>query len=506
MSLSEKIKSQITLSKFIEEKTGVKFTQKGKNLWCRCPLHGEKTGSFVVYDYKQFFYCFGCHAHGDVFGFLMAYENKSFTQVLQDLCENLGLRYSSSEHRIEENALQIILQQAYEHYKSNLYKFEFALKYAKERHIDKYEGIGYANENDVIDHLLQKGHRMASILKSGIITTSNTDRLRNRIIFPIFNNNKVVAFAGRTMNEEIKPKYINYSETDLFQKQLCLFNDNFSRKSAPVVITEGYIDAIAIHLNTKYNGVCIMGTSLSSEQLFKALKINKMVYLMFDNDLAGQQAIERNLDNILAIIQPGDHVYICTPIQCKDADELLNNMSEEHFERTISESLRLSEWIKANIHKNDDESIESKSIIFEKVQQITSKITNKSIQIAYEKYLTKPNYIRKKQEKYSSVIECENIIMNILTKYPTLWIYFFDTLSVYSFSNKTYREINDFLCSYLIRKNFNKEMFLKAFEEKKYLLVKNKQIVNNFPHIIFSEEFSKSYVGDLLNFLQRQDN
>lgn len=501
MSLSEKIKEKIVLSKFIEEKAKVKFVQKGKNLWCRCPIHGEKTASFVVYDYKQFFYCFGCHAHGDVFGFLMAYENKTFSQVLQDLCQELGMRYNSSESKTEENTLQIILQHAYEHYKSNLHKFSYALEYAKNRKIQNYSHLGYAHENDVIDYLLQKGYRMDVILQAGITTQTQNDRLKNRIVFPIFNNNKVVAFAGRAMNEDIKPKYINYSETDLFQKQLCLFNDNCANKPAPVVITEGYIDAIAVHMNTKYNGVSIMGTNLSSEQLFKALRISKIIYLMFDNDLAGQQAIERNLDNILAIIQPGDYIYICQQMLCKDADEILNTLSEEHFDRAISQSMRLSEWIKDSIYKNDDQSAESKSVILNNIQQIISKISNKSIQIAYEKYLTRPNYLRKKTEEYSSIIECENIIITILYNYPSLWIECFDNLSVYAFRNKTYREINDFLCSYLIRCNFQRDAFLNAFNQKKHSLTKNKQIINNFPHIMFSEEFSKSYANDLLGFL-----
>jgi DNA primase len=501
MSISEKIKKQIVLSKFIEQKANVKFTQKGKNLWCRCPLHGEKTASFVVYDYKEFFYCFGCHAHGDVFGFLMAYENKTFSQVLQDLCQQFDIRYHSGEQRTDENVLQTILQQSYEHYKSNINKFAFAHEYAKSRKIFMYEHLGYAHENDVIDYLLQKGHRMEAISKAGIITQTNNDRLKNRIVFPIFNKNKVVAFAGRAMNDDIKPKYINYSETDLFHKQLCLFNENTANKSAPVIITEGYIDAIAIHTNTKYNGISIMGTSLSSEQLFKALRINRVIYLMFDNDTAGQQAIERNMDNILSIIQPGDHVYICTSMPCKDADEILNTMSLEHFERVILQSPRLSEWIKDYIYKDDDNSAESKSMILNQIQQIISKITNKSIQIAYERYLTKPKYTRVIKQEYSSTIECENIVMSILYHCPLLWIAQFDTLSIYEFNNKTYREINDFLCSQLIRGNFNNDLFLRAFEYRKHLLLKNKQIINNFPHIMFNEEFSKSYLSDLLGFL-----
>lgn len=507
MSFVEKIKQSIILSKFVGERANVKFVRKGQRLWSCCPFHNEDTPSFIVDDSKCFFYCFGCEKGGDVFSFLEKYENKNFSEASKFLCEYLNIPFKTNDY---DNSIYNILSIVHEVYRNNYLKSALAQEYVKKRNLSHYDDIGYSHENDVVDVLLQKGYRIEQINKAGICTANGYDRLKNRLIFTIYHGGKIVGFAGRSITN-IMPKYINSPETEIFYKQMCLFNDNRANKLHKVIITEGYIDAIQLQFYNagdnnlpSYNAVSVMGTTISSEQMLKALQINNTVYIMLDNDVAGRSAIYRNLPNILSVIRPGDHIYICHPpeyyvdVSVKDADDILNNLGEVHIKNCINNAKLLSTWIYDYIHQTNSYLPEENAQKLELINSIVNYIHNPSVKLAYKKFLYKTQYIRQNHNIYDIILQKEDYIMYVVSKVPNAWIENYLLFQKYIFRNKTYKQINtllqlkilDNIDNYLICVDIFSQVFNKYF---------NKSIKNpGLSHIILKEVFAITYVKDIL--------
>jgi DNA primase len=364
--------------------------------------------------------------------------------------------------------------------------------------------LGYANQNQVVLELM-KNYTLEDIKNSGIISMGNYDRLRNRIIFPIFNEKKeCISFGGRTLKDE-KPKYINSNETDVFHKGLSLYNVNYLATSyvqIPIIyLVEGYIDVIIMYKYGYPNTVASMGTSVSKSQLFIILKRTKKICLIFDGDEAGEKAAERTINILLTMINSTYEIIICSLPKGADPDNFLRNNLPKDMENFYK---NLFDYLISNIIKDLDlKNPRDVSDGFERLYNYINNIENPSLKASYKLllenklkdliYETKRNSekkIIKKTLPYISNRE-ENIIM-IIVSYPDLLHEFVEHLALVGFKDFELDKIKNNLLLHYNTSNFN-NILLKFQEETRI-----KNLLENNRLLLLKKDFCKKYLYDLL--------
>ena len=302
----EKIKNKILLSGEIEKKT--RLTKKGKDFWCCCLFHEEKTPSFKINDNQGSFYCFGCGAKGDIFTIYTDLYNYTFQDAVKELAQKAGINivYKEFKKIKEENTVFEILELSCEWFHNNLKNPEAiqCQKYLQFRKlstdtIKKFKlGYSFNSQSTLFDYLKEKLFKEDEIIKSNIIKIDNKNKIKDyfykRLIFPILDERgKVVGFGGRALDKS-QPKYINSPESNFFQKRKLLFNlveaKNVARKKNNLLICEGYMDVISLYQNGIQSVVAPLGTALTEEQLSLAWKYSSKPTIMFDGDKAGLRA------------------------------------------------------------------------------------------------------------------------------------------------------------------------------------------------------------------------
>ena len=266
--------------------TYVKLQKKGSSYFGLCPFHNEKSPSFSVSRQKQMYYCFGCGAGGNVFTFLMEYENFTFVEALRYLADRAGVElpkpeYSEEERRrADEKAILLEIQKkAAQYYYVQLKspQGQQAMNYLKGRKLDdetiKAFGLGYSSKysNSLYQFLKSQGYQDEMLAKSGLITMDEKngphDKFWNRVMFPIMDaNNRVIGFGGRVMGDA-KPKYLNSPETPVFDKSRNLYGLNRARTTRKpyFLLCEGYMDVISLHQAGFTNAVASLGTALTPD-------------------------------------------------------------------------------------------------------------------------------------------------------------------------------------------------------------------------------------------------
>jgi len=334
----------------------VRLQKKGSSYFGLCPFHNEKSPSFSVSRQKQMFYCFGCGAGGNVFTFLMEYENFSFLEALKFLAERAGVDLPEMEYSKEakEKAdLKAVLleinklaaQYFYVQLKNK--QGEAAYRYLKNRALDdeiiKAFGLGYSNKysDDLYRYLKSKGYKDDVISKAGLISFDEKqgvyDKFWNRVMFPIMDvNNRVIGFGGRVMGDA-KPKYLNSPETLVFDKSRNLYGLNRARTSRKpyFLLCEGYMDVISLHQAGFNNAVASLGTSLTPGHASLIKRYVNEVYLTYDSDEAGTKAALRALPILKEV---GITARIIRMDPYKDPDEFIKNLGPEAFEERISKA------------------------------------------------------------------------------------------------------------------------------------------------------------------------
>lgn len=310
------IREKIDVADFIRQY--VQLTPAGKNLKGLCPFHKEKSPSFVVSPDRQIWHCFGCGAGGDIFGFLMKFENIEFIEALKILAERAGISIAQIGNADQKkyDALYEINRIAKDFFKSSLNEDlgRPSLKYLTERGlkketIDEFEvGIALPINDALTRHLTKMGYSVADVERAGIAfkTERGTywDRFRNRIMFPLYNHfGKVIGFTGRVMpgNESADiGKYVNSPETPIYNKSKVLYGffktKNDIRTANSAVIVEGQMDFLMAYQDGVKNLVATSGTALTPEHLKTMRRLAENVVLSFDNDSAGRAAAERTID------------------------------------------------------------------------------------------------------------------------------------------------------------------------------------------------------------------
>ncbi len=332
----------------------VKLQKKGNSYFGLCPFHNEKSPSLSVSRDKQMYYCFGCGAGGNVFTFIMEYENFSFVEALKYLAERAGVELPQMEYSREEqekrdlrNALLEINKLAAKYYYAQLKteKGRTAWKYLKERGLDDetivHFGLGYSNKysDDLSRYLKTMGYSEELQQKAGLVTIDEKhgvhDKFWNRVMFPIMDvNNRVIGFGGRVMGDA-KPKYLNSPETMIFDKSRNLYGLHRARTSRKpyFIVCEGYMDVIALHQAGFQNAVASLGTALTSGHASLIKRYVKDVYLTYDSDEAGTRAALRAAPILKA---SGINTKVIRMEPYKDPDEFIKNLGAEAFEERIT--------------------------------------------------------------------------------------------------------------------------------------------------------------------------
>ena len=283
----------------------VKLTRKGSSYFGLCPFHNEKTPSFSVTPGKQMYYCFGCGAGGNVFNFIMEYENFTFGEALKYLADRAGVELPKIEYskEVREKAkekselLEINKQAAqYYYYQLRTEKGAAGYQYLSGRGLTdetmRSFGLGYSDKfsDGLYRYLKSKGYKDDRLRESGLFNVDERhgmyDKFWNRVIFPIMDvNNRVIGFGGRVMGDG-KPKYLNSPETKIFDKSRNLYGLNVARKTRKnyIILCEGYMDVISMHQAGFTNAVASLGTALTSGHASLLKRYTQEVLLLYDSD------------------------------------------------------------------------------------------------------------------------------------------------------------------------------------------------------------------------------
>lgn len=334
----------------------VKLKKQGATYFGLCPFHNEKSPSFSVTPGKQMYYCFGCGEGGNVYSFIMKYENYSFVEAVKMLADRAGItlpeaEYSEEERKIADlraNLLEINKKAAmYFHHQLKSEKGKIGLKYFNERGLDNETivrfGLGYSTKtsNDLYQYMKTFGYSDDILKESGLFSFSEKgtyDKFWNRVMFPILDiNSRVIGFGGRVMGEG-EPKYLNSPETKIFEKSRNLYGMNFARISRKpyLLICEGYMDVIALHRAGFTNAVAALGTAFTDQHAMLIKRYVKEVVLTFDSDGAGRKAALRAIP-ILKRAGIAMKVLDMTPY--KDPDEFIKNLGADEYQKRIDNAM-----------------------------------------------------------------------------------------------------------------------------------------------------------------------
>ena len=334
----------------------VKLTRKGSSYFGLCPFHNEKTPSFSVTPGKQMYYCFGCGAGGNVFNFIMEYENYTFGEALKHLADRAGVELPQIEYskevreKAQERAelLEINKQAAqYFYYQLRTEKGAQGYQYLTGRGLSEETmrkfGLGYSDKfgGGLYQFLKSKGYGDDRLRESGLFNVDERhgmyDKFWNRVIFPIMDvNNRVIGFGGRVMGDG-KPKYLNSPETKIFVKSRNLYGLNVARTTRRkyLILCEGYMDVISMHQAGFTNAVASLGTALTSGHASLLKRYTQEVLLLYDSDEAGVRAALRAIP-ILREAGVNSRVVNLRPY--KDPDEFIKNLGAEAFEERLEQA------------------------------------------------------------------------------------------------------------------------------------------------------------------------
>ena len=334
--------------------TYVPLKQKGNRYWGLCPFHHEKTASFSVNPEKQLYYCFGCGASGNAYGFLMQMENIDFPEAVRRLAERAHIPLPEEAETPAEMAARALKERLKEmHSAAGRFYYEclhgpegrVALTYLENRQISpaiaRRFGLGYAPGREQLRrHLEGLGYTATELEKSGLFLPGREggplrDRFYERLMFPIFDGNgRCIGFGGRILGKG-EPKYLNSPETVIFNKSQTLYGLHFAKKTRKreLILVEGYMDLLTVVQAGFPNVVAGLGTALNQEHVRVLQKVCDSVILLYDSDEAGRKAAQRAIPLLLA---GGLGVRVASVPDGKDPDEFIKAHGPQAFARVIA--------------------------------------------------------------------------------------------------------------------------------------------------------------------------
>ena len=407
MQFSKEFIEQVRAGNPIVDVVGsyVPLTRKQNNYWACCPFHEEKTPSFSVSPDKEFFYCFGCHAGGDVFQFVQKIENISFPESVEKLAQRIGLEIPKTdlspaerEREEERQRLYEICDLAASYFHNCLTKTRMGaagIDYFKKRGlsaqtiVDFKLGFAPPQWDRLYRDFRERGYREKDLIKSGLCLTKNGktyDRFRGRCMFPIRDDKgRVVAFGGRII-EEGEPKYLNSPESPIFHKGDLLFAMERARKeirkTKQAVLVEGYMDVVGVHNLGVTNVVASLGTAFTQRQAQLLRRICDVAIVAYDMDRAGREATRRA---IVIARETGLKLRIATLPDGKDPDEYIKQHGANAWEDVITMAQNVLDYrLDEIIAAHDATSTDGKNMI---VQEFVPEIMQTDNAITIDSYL-----------------------------------------------------------------------------------------------------------------------
>lgn len=400
---------QLKMANPIEQVMGryVDLIRTGGTYKCRCPFHSERTPSCVVYANTQdpHFYCFGCHTGGDVITFIMKMENMPYIDAVKMLAENAGIpmpeqdKRDSGESNLRYRILELNREAARYFFSQLTGADKRGLAYLKNRALTpetiKKFGLGYAGDSweGLCQAMRAKGFTEEELLAANLAMRNEKsgrlrDRFHSRVMFPIFDlRGSVIAFGGRTLDPDGKPKYLNSTDTLVYNKRRQLFALNIAAKSQSkrAILAEGYMDVIALHQAGFTNAVASLGTALTVEQcrLLQQHRFEEVV-IAYDADFAGQDAAMRSLR---AMREVGLRAYRLQLHDAKDPDEFIKKFGAPEFRRLLEHASGAVEFELAQCKTVPDEGTESGTVeALERSVKVLAQIEN---ELEREVYISK---------------------------------------------------------------------------------------------------------------------
>ena len=351
----------------------VQLKKAGANFSGLCPFHAEKSPSFTVSPSKQFYHCFGCGKNGNAIGFMMDHAGMSFIEAVKDLAQQYGMqvpeedaspqdRERAAEQRHKQTTLSDVLEKAGEAYRKQLKDSPQAVEYLKGRglsgDIAKQFGLGYAPQGWRSLASVFANYDDPLLVESGLVILNQDedggeekryDRFRDRIMFPIRNvKGECIGFGGRVLGDE-KPKYLNSPETPVFSKGRELYGlfeaRTALREQGYVLVTEGYMDVVALAQLGFPNAVATLGTACTTEHVQKLFRFTDSVVFSFDGDAAGRRAARKALDGAMPYATDVRSVKFLFLPQEHDPDSYIREFGKEGFARCVSEAVPLSRFM-----------------------------------------------------------------------------------------------------------------------------------------------------------------
>lgn len=384
--LIREIESKIDIVELISET--VSLNRKGNRYWGLCPFHQEKTSSFSVSREKQMYYCFGCHAGGNIFSYLMKRDGLEFREALELLAAKAGVDLAVSKSKKNQdlhkqmiavnNAAAVFFQQQLQSDRGRPAREYLAHRGISQKTIETFN-LGYApNEwQSLTDYLLRKGFSLELVKNSGLIKRNDNqeryyDLFRDRIIFPITQYNRdILGFGGRALGDAM-PKYLNTAETDIYSKRKNLYGLTQAREEIrsrnEVILVEGYMDCIKLQQSGIINVVASLGTSLTDEQAALLHRYAEKAIVLYDGDEAGQRETMRAIE----ILRRQDlKVEVIVLPAGKDPDDFIEKYGKEGFLHHIQNNTYNHIEFKLNrfINASDRLDLDAKTKIIAQLKQ-----------------------------------------------------------------------------------------------------------------------------------------
>ncbi len=518
----------------------VRMQKKGANHWGCCPFHNENTPSFAVNGAKQMYHCFGCGVGGNVFTFVMNYENYTFPEAIKMLADRAGVNLPEVEYTEEMKAkenkrakLMEINKEAakFFYYQLRIPNGEIGNSYFKKRELSdetmKKFGLGYSGKSgkDLVQYLKQKGFEDNLIIEAGLAVFSERNGLSsqfwNRVMFPISDiHGRVIGFGGRVMGEG-EPKYLNSPETPVFDKRRNLYGLNFARtaRTHNMIICEGYMDVIAMHQAGFTQAVASLGTAFTAEQANLLKRYAENVLIAYDSDGAGTKAALRAIG---LLKEAGLTPKVINMQPFKDPDEFIKNKGKEAFQERI-DNAENSFFFEVRILERDYDlkDPESKTKFY---REIAKKLCNFTDDVERENYqeaiadkyhigfenlrklvysyaaktgLAKPverpkTGVTQKTRLEDKIKKSQRLLITWLTDEPVLYQKISRYISTEDFTDELYRKVAERLFNDLARGTYNPAAIISMFADEEEQRMAAELFNTNLPELTTKQEREKA--------------
>ena len=341
----------------------VPLKKQGREYSARCPFHDERSPSFTVSPTKQFYHCFGCGAHGSAIKFLMDYDRLEFLDAVEELAKRAGVevpRETQHQHRRGEfEELYQACDQAARFFQAQFATEERARRYAERRGLSAETcqrfAIGYAPDGweALKNGLGGEGKKLDLLDRAGLLSKNDQgrvyDKFRDRLMFPIHDRRgRVIAFGGRVLDKDDRPKYLNSPETPLFHKGRELYGlwqvRQANAKIDRLIVVEGYMDVVALFQYGISTAVATLGTATTPDHAELLFRNAADVYFCFDGDRAGRSAAWKALESVLPRLRDGRQAFFLFLPDGEDPDSLLRSGGAAEFDRQLQQAVPLSEF------------------------------------------------------------------------------------------------------------------------------------------------------------------